>query len=180
MIGEFSVEFFDQFSSDFCGFFQSGVSSVEFRNAIRGYPYSPFSSVRTPVHTLDARLIGRASFPVVHILTVRSFTQVGDPIIGEITVNVVHTILWPSAVMVEPRKPVSDVSLLIYRDLTFSCTWREVISSLIADFDLTLFSNDLPREDAGFWIIMKDFLKTIQGQAILQFYRRCHLNISQL
>lgn len=52
----------------------------------------------------------RAGFAtVLHVFSVRSFSQVCDPVIKRITVNVVNSIQRPSSVGVEPRKAVRVV-----------------------------------------------------------------------
>ncbi len=141
-----------------CKLLRSIRPKVVFHSA-RCYLRSPVCSVfadsKNPV-----RAVGLGATQVLHISRLRNISQITNPIVSWVPVNVVNVFSWPTSEFIEPSKPMASVSLPAYA--YFQIPAIEAPCN-ISGMNVRCKSG-LPSENASLWVVIKNFAQACCGK----------------
>lgn len=151
------MQFFRFFLVRFVRFFSGSIATeryaflVEPYLRLKGFFLNPWMVT----NTFKSMLI--CAFLVGLVLSVGSFAQVINPIIGLVLVLVIYLMSWPLCVHVEPSKPMRRILFPINFDVYVPLVVQG--PSYFSDPDF--WPRHGPSENSSFWVIGKKFTKQL-------------------
>ena len=114
-------------------------------------------------HAKKAELaVGARAAGILPVHGRRDIPQVDDPVVGAVAVNVVDIVRRPCAVHIQPRQPMSQITLADDPDVPVP--WAICCSGNSSDCGPRMPFE--PLEDAAFWIVVKQLAQALRGKIV--------------
>ena len=144
--------------------FLSFVRSEVILHASRCYLCSPVRSIFANTENA-VRAVGLRSTLVLHVPHMRNISQIANPVVAWVPVDVVDHSGRPNPVYMQPCKSVRPVNPSSYTNFQIPAV---IVSSDISDMDVGCKPCQ-PRKTATLWVVVKQFAQALCGKRKIIF-----------
>lgn len=167
MIGKFTMKSISEITKGICGRLNVVVATGSVFFSIFNHSPIPCPPTFSETYSFYTRCVVYLKFYVLSIFKSRCQTQIGDPVISSITVNVVNLIWRKRPVNIEPRQPVKVISNLV--DSSSRVTALYEIPSY-GPFRSATRHKHTPSKYPSIGIVMEKFFQPFLSQFVSVFH----------